>query len=281
MPLYTECLWSILFTAELANRDTLIADLWEKGTRGVIEDAGGLRAFFEDAVQPENICSAIKARASDLRHEIEFNSSHVPDEHWDAVLAGKRFFITPACYRGKVPSGRLHLPIETTNAFGTGRHESTQLVLEALETYVAPSHTVLDVGCGSGILSAAATLLGASAVYSCDIHPDALSAARRRIQTPLFAGSADAVRSGLADIVVANISAAVLDRIAADLRRVAKPQGTIIVSGFVQENVPKRYTPDRTMERAGWLCWICRPEGIDWSRNDETDPNFHPQSWWL
>ena len=281
MPPYTECLWSILFTAELADRDTLIAGLWEKGTSGLIEEAGGLRAFFEDAVQPENICSAVTARASGFRRENEFNSSHVQHEHWDAVLAGKRFFITPACYCGKVPRGRLHLPIETTNAFGTGRHESTQLVLEALETYVVPSHTVLDVGCGSGILSAAASLLGVSAVYSCDIHPDALSAARRRLQTPLFAGSADAAKSGLADIVVANISAAVLDRIASDLRRVAKARATIVISGFVPESVPKRYAPDKTMERAGWLCWICRPEGIDWSRNDETDPNFHPQSWWL
>jgi ribosomal protein L11 methyltransferase len=150
-----------------------------------------------------------------------------------------------------------------------------------METYLAPGDTVVDVGCGSGILSAAASLLGAGAVYSCDIHPDAIAAARRQIQTPLFAGSADAVCTGLADVVVANISAAVVDRIAFDLSRVAKPQGIVIVAGFIAEQVPRRYRAEKVMERNGWLCWICRPEDIDRSRNDEIDPNSHSERWWL
>lgn len=66
MPPYTECLWSILFAAELADRDTLIAGLWEKGTGGLIEEDGGLRAFFEDAVQPENINGTRRLAVSDL-----------------------------------------------------------------------------------------------------------------------------------------------------------------------------------------------------------------------
>lgn len=251
------------------------------GTSGLIEETDGLRAFFEDSIQPESIRSACSARMAGLRHEKEIEAYRVSHEDWDPVLIGKRFFITPPRYCGDVPDDRFHLRVETSNAFGTGRHESTQLALEALEAYLAPGQTVLDVGCGSGILSAAASLLGASTVCSCDIHPDATGAARRQIQTPLFAGSADAVRSGFADIVVANISAAVVDRIAFDLSRVAKPRGIAIIAGFVSEQVPRHYAPEKIMERAGWQCWICRPEEIDRSTDIETDPNFHSERWWL
>ncbi len=274
-------MWSILFHPELEERDALIAELWENGTSGLIEEINGLRAFFEDSIPLESVHSSSNVPVTGFRHEGEAESFHFSREHWDPVLIGQHFFVTPPWYRGDVPDGRFHLCIETTSAFGTGRHESTQLALEALETYLSPGDTVLDVGCGSGILSAAATLLGAGAVYSCDIHPDAISAARRQIQTPIFTGSADAVRTRLADIVIANISAAVLDRIAFDLSRVAKPQGIVIVAGFVSENVPRRHKPEKVMERDGWRCWICRPEDIDRSRNDEIDPNFHPNEWWL
>ncbi len=274
-------MWSILFHPEPPERDALIAELWENGTSGLIEEANGLRAFFDNSIPLETVRFASSAPVTGFRQEDETESFHFSREPWDPVLIGQRFFVTPPWYQGDVPEDRFHLPIETTVAFGTGRHESTQLALEALETYLAPGDTVLDVGCGSGILSAAASLLRAGAVYSCDIHPDAISASRRQIQTPLFAGSADAVRSGLADIVIANISAAVLDRIAFDLARVAKPQGIVTIAGFFSEQVPQRYRPEKIMERAGWLCWICRPEDIDRSRNDEIDPNFHPERWWL
>jgi ribosomal protein L11 methyltransferase len=274
-------LWSILFLPAPNARDTLIAELWERGTSGIIEEAGGLRAFFEDSIQPENVRCGFSISLTGFRREEESKSFHYCHEHCDPVLIGKRFFVTPPWYRGDVPEGRFHLTIENTSAFGTGRHESTQLALEALETYLAPWHTVLDVGCGSGILSAAASLLGARAVCSCDIHPDAIGAARRQIRTPVFAGSADAVRCRFADIVVANISAAVIDHIAFDLWRVAKPRGIIIIAGFISEKVPQRYSPEKITERAGWLCWICHPEGIDRSINDETDRNFHSERWWI
>jgi ribosomal protein L11 methyltransferase len=94
---------------------------------------------------------------------------------------------------------------------------------------------VLDVGTGSGILSIAAKLLGAGRVIACDIDSEAAKA------VPFFVGSADAVRDGAFDVVVANINESVIGELRADLERVAR---TRILSGF----------QDETGE---WACMVC------------------------
>lgn len=114
-------------------------------------------------------------------------------------------------------------------AFGTGAHESTQLCLEALERELQPGMTVLDVGTGSGILSRAAELLGARRVIACDIDPVAVELARQPLS---FVGTADAVRTGSVDLLVANISPEAIIALAPELMRTLRAGGVAIVSGF-------------------------------------------------
>jgi ribosomal protein L11 methyltransferase len=136
-------------------------------------------------------------------------------------------------------------------AFGTGVHETTQLCIEALEDHVKPGMRVLDVGTGSGILAQAAKLLGAGAVYACDVDPVAVEIAGNG-----FVGSADAVASLAMDLVVANISPEAIVSLAPDLLRVLRPGGALLASGFERQEVEQvklSLPPDAELrEKGNW-----------------------------
>jgi len=142
-------------------------------------------------------------------------------------------------------------------ACGTGHHPATQLCLEALERYVRPASTVLDVGTGSGILSAAAELLGVGLVIACDIDPEAVAVAKQRLTNPLFTGSIDAVRPSFADVIVANISSAAVEQLSPEFERVRKPDSVLILSGFPGWDQPEGFNPKAMLTREGWACFIC------------------------
>jgi ribosomal protein L11 methyltransferase len=152
-------------------------------------------------------------------------------------------------------------------------------MLEVMEQYVRPGHAIVDVGTGSGILSAAAAMLGAGRVFSCDIDEQAVLSAREHIDTPVFRGSADSVRSDVADLVLANISAIVIDALASDLNRIAKDDGSLLLAGFLSDNRPKRFVPEQEFERDGWLCWLCRPSRV-MAQFGGASPLYHAERWW-
>jgi ribosomal protein L11 methyltransferase len=167
--------------------------------------------------------------------------------------------VVPSASNLPAPDGRIRLAIDAITAFGTGRHESTQVVIEALETLSVENATVLDVGCGSGILSLAASALGAR-VFGCDVHPDAITTAAGYVPGgTLFRGTIDAVRDNSADLVIANISAAVIDTLAPDLNRIIREHGILLLAGFMADRTPARFVAEQTFENNGWLCWMARP----------------------
>jgi ribosomal protein L11 methyltransferase len=268
-------MWSILIPSNPDDQDMLIAALWEQGTSGIIEELIGLRAFFDDAIDPAHL----QFLKGEFRRESEEPKASFALENWDPILIGERFFIAPPWVNPALPCGRLRLNIDAASAFGTGRHETTQLCLQALEKHLKPGACVLDIGCGSGILSAAAHLLNAGPIFGCDIHEDAMQSARLHVQSPLFLGSVDAVRPAIADLVLANISARILDHIAADLKRILRPAGLLILSGFIADNPPKHFHPVEETIQGDWLCWICRRDDIRPAA--VIDPNSHSQDWWL
>jgi ribosomal protein L11 methyltransferase len=113
-------------------------------------------------------------------------------------------------------------------------------MLAALERELRTGDTLLDLGTGSGILSAAALLLGATAVYACDIDEDSVLVAREYTErrVPLFLGSARSLRGASVEVVAANINAATLRTLAGDIARVLKPGGRALLGGFTAMDMP-------------------------------------------
>ena len=267
---------SILFRADPAAHDALTTGLWQHGTLGILEEPEGWRAFFEDNANLSAILEGLGATVVSTRQEAEHTPPDFVKQDWDPILVGQQFWIAPSWVCHPTPPGRIRLTIDTGNAFGTGRHETTQLALEALEQYLTPGDTVLDIGSGSGILSQAALMLGAGGVFSCDLEPSAITASKPQLRSGLFLGTADAVRSLTGDIVLANISTKVIDALAWELKRVTKPTGLLVLTGFVHDNPPIHFAPEKVFHRGDWLCWLCRPDPTQ----SLPKPYIHPLQWW-
>jgi ribosomal protein L11 methyltransferase len=208
-------MYCVRLEVERERVDTLLAELWEAGTAGVIEGDGFVEAFFEDFAVAAAFGSPIRAVDRDWVQETE--------DAWPPILVGEKFFVVAPWRKELTPPGRFRLEINPGMQCGTGQHPCTRLCLEAMERVIQPGDRVLDVGTGSGILSIAAKMLGAGMVVACDIDS---AAAHEGI---FFVGSVDAVRSGAIDVVVANISEVVIGNLKAEFERVARRR---ILSGF-------------------------------------------------
>ena len=222
------------------------------------EEDGGLRAFFENQWDAASLMQRFAEFSPEFREEQPIDWEQATRQAWPPIAVGERFYlVAPWDQSEPTPPGRLRLEIYPGMACGTGRHPATQLCLMAMERYVKPGARVLDVGSGSGILSDAARLLGADRVIGCDIDPEAVGIARERVNVPMFVGSVDAVRSQWADVIVANIDAATLERIIGELERVRRPESTLILSGFPESDVPEGFSPKEILRLEEWLCFIC------------------------
>lgn len=167
-------------------------------------------------------------------------------EHFTILRVGHRIVVKPPWLEHKDSPQDLVIELDPGMAFGTGHHPTTRLCLEELERLVDCSNSVLDLGVGSGILSIASARLGAKQVVGLDLDPIAVKVARRSFKSN---GVVSAVKAypgtlpqpyampGTFDVAVANISAkAVLANIS-ELEKCLKPEGFLIASGFLQEQV--------------------------------------------
>jgi ribosomal protein L11 methyltransferase len=143
---------------------------------------------------------------------------------------------------GMSAAGAIVIVIEPSMGFGTGHHETTRLCLELLQENDVDGRRVVDVGTGSGVLALAAWKLGATSVTAIDYDPDALQNARENLARNRATTAIEIVEADLsdlgslpiatADLVLANLTGAVLQRFAPALRSLVRDSGTLVVSGF-------------------------------------------------
>ncbi len=239
--LYLEC--------GASQQDVVIAELYERGTLGVLELGSGLRAWFDDSVDIQDL---VIRYDGEILAEDEQDWAQRTRDSFPPIAIGERFWLVPPWNGDPAPPGRMRLEINPGSACGTGWHQCTQMCLEAMERYVRKGFSVLDVGTGSGILAVAADLLGARLVIGCDVDLDAVRVARERVGDGVFAGTANAVCDAAFDVVVANISAPVVTALLPELRRVGR--GVLILSGFSEGMMLP--TAIEINERDGWRCIV-------------------------
>jgi ribosomal protein L11 methyltransferase len=195
-------------------------------------------------------------------------------QHYKPILIGQRLAIIPAWMESPDPD-RIAIKIDPGMAFGTGTHPTTQLCLELMEKeFVSnPPSPVIDVGCGSGILSIAALRLGAKSALGVDIDADSIINARENANTNhvggelmLSVGSVQEILEGRfpfrkAPLVVANILAPVIIRLFdAGLAELLEEKGVIILSGILKEQAQNVIEA----AQAKGLRWSERKQLGDW-----------------
>ena len=165
-------------------------------------------------------------------------------EHFHVLRVGTRIAIVPTWRTYEPQPDDVVITLDPGMAFGTGHHPTTRMCLELLERHVEPGDRVLDLGCGSGILSIAAVKLGASKVLGLEIDPIAAGVAVRNVREN---GVQDTVATDEAslphpqveansyDLLVANVSAKVITELADHIVRVVRSGGTLIFSGILDK----------------------------------------------
>ena len=199
-------------------------------------------------------------------------------KYYHPVKISGRFTIVPTWEDYEpVESDELIIELDPGMAFGTGTHPTTVLCLQALEKYVKPGDTVVDVGTGSGVLSIGAALLGASRVHALDLDQVAVIAAKDNIKLNQVESTVKVVHGNLlesvkepADIIIANILAEVIISFSQDAYTILPEDGLFIVSGIIGQKrdlvkddlVSKGFEIIESVLMEDWVAIIARKRSV-------------------
>lgn len=255
---------------EIAHIDLIDEDLLQKDRSKAL-----IHIYISPEESPAEAVAFLRERytAEGIENEISLDSCVEEDwinnwkQYFKPIPVGEKLLIRPTWEEVKDSGGRIVLDLDPGLAFGTGTHETTRLCMELLEKYVQPGMDVLDVGCGSGILSVAALLLGAEKAVGVDIDELAVKTANENAEinhvTERFTGICGNLTdkvTGKYDIVVANIVADVIIMLTKDVEQFMKPDTVYLMSGIIDTReqdvlaaVEKHFEIIDRKEEKGWV----------------------------
>ncbi len=231
-----------------------------------------LTGLFPATTEPANVLFGMQARLG-LAEPPRYRIESLVDRDWirtcladlKPMRFGRRLWICPSGHEVSAPDAVI-VHLDPGLAFGTGTHPSTALCLRTLDTLELTGKTVIDYGCGSGILAVAAALLGARSIQAVDIDPQAIlatqnNAARNAVETRIRAILPEHFEPVPADLLVANILSGPLQRLAPRFAACVKPGGDIVLAGLLDtdaDTLRATYAPwfelPRALSEGGWLC---------------------------
>lgn len=236
--------------------------------------------YLPDTDDSDIMISKIKKRLaglSDMAVQVDVLSEVVDEKDW--AHAWKEYFnvtritdkivVKPEWKDYTAAPGEIIIHIDPGMAFGTGTHPTTSMCLALLEEHVQPGKTLLDVGCGSGILMIGAAKLGAGAMTGIDVDPVAVDISRQNLEkngialddVTLGAVTLDKTPEIRYDLICANIIAQVIVSIMPDISARLAPHGNAILSGIIEERVPDIYAALDTqnlecVQKITWDEWV-------------------------
>lgn len=228
----------------LPAREILIAELAERGFESFVETDEGLKAYIGESDYRENILDDLVAGSLE-EQRMSFAVTQIEDRNWNAeweknfdpIIVDDTCLVRAPFHRG-LPTFPYEIIIEPKMSFGTGHHATTHLVISEMMKHPFEEKTVLDMGCGTGILAILATMLGAKEVDAIDIDSwsfeNTIENIERNNATGIHTilGGADAIPTKQYNVVLANINRNILVRDMHLYNEVLKEQGVIFFSGF-------------------------------------------------
>ena len=270
---------------------------WDYVDDALMQEKKGLcriTFYLEDSPDGYNTLAQVRMALSRVKQEhpeygrLLLTMENMEDADWEnnwkqfykPMEIGERLIVIPEWESANVPAGRAALVLNPGLTFGTGSHATTRLCLTELEQQIHGGEKVLDLGCGSGILSIAALVLGASRAFACDIDEKCVDVAYENAALNGVGRDRYTVRwgdvltdrqlqgefGGEYDIVVANIVADVIMGLSGRVRPFLKEGGLFLCSGIIDdraEEVADKLRADgwtilKTRQSEGWFSYLCR-----------------------
>lgn len=260
---------------EIAHIDLIDEDLLQKDrTKGIVH------IYISPEDNPLEAVAFLTERYNSAEIPFEINTNGCEEQDWlnnwkqyfNPIEVGEKILIRPTWRDKYDPKDRVVLNLDPGLAFGTGTHETTRLCLQAVEKYTNADTTILDVGCGSGILAVASLLLGAKSAVGVDIDETAVKTAKENAQLngvqdkfTVLAGNLTDKVQGKFTLVAANIVADAIIMLSKDIKNFMYEDSVYIMSGIIDTRVDDvlnaiedTFEVTEKLLENGWCCLVAK-----------------------